>query len=264
MNIHFTDIVLFEKLKKATMVKVVIGSHMYGTNNVNSDIDYLYIYATSENELLSPFKTHHQLQYKEDGIDHNFVSIHNFIHNTLSGDSTINFEVIHSSALNGTALQWLYENRQMFVTYNIIRSYIGLCRRDINHYGRYKTDQERYKRFGHIIRGVIYTSALLNNAFDFNGCNITAVGEMVKGEFNSGKKLKEITKTTSDLRILVTNACDNNSLNLGKTIKVMDGTYLNEWFIALCLSDMFKSKQSDIMDFSMDSFINSIENWVTY
>lgn len=31
MNIHFTDIELFEKLKSATLAKVVVGSHMYGT-----------------------------------------------------------------------------------------------------------------------------------------------------------------------------------------------------------------------------------------
>ena len=33
MNIHFTDIELFEKLKKTTLTKVKVGSHMYGTNN---------------------------------------------------------------------------------------------------------------------------------------------------------------------------------------------------------------------------------------
>lgn len=33
MNIHFTDKELFEKLKLATIVKVKVGSHMYGTNH---------------------------------------------------------------------------------------------------------------------------------------------------------------------------------------------------------------------------------------
>ena len=81
MNIHFKNKELFEKLKSATIAKVIVGSHMYGTNTESSDIDYLYIYATSENELNSFIKVHHQLQYKEDGIDHNFVSLHNFLNN---------------------------------------------------------------------------------------------------------------------------------------------------------------------------------------
>lgn len=80
MNIHFDNKELFEKLKSATIAKVVIGSKMYGTYDASkSDIDYLYIYATSENELNSFIKTHHQLQYKEDGIDYNFVSLHTFL-----------------------------------------------------------------------------------------------------------------------------------------------------------------------------------------
>ncbi len=34
MNIHFNDRQLFEKLKSATIVKCVVGSHMYGTNDM--------------------------------------------------------------------------------------------------------------------------------------------------------------------------------------------------------------------------------------
>lgn len=48
MNIHFTDKELLNKLKSATIAKVVIGSNMYGTNTEKSDVDYLYIYATSK------------------------------------------------------------------------------------------------------------------------------------------------------------------------------------------------------------------------
>lgn len=264
MNIHFTDKELFKKLKAATLVKCLVGSHMYGTNNVNSDKDYLYIYATSENELLSPFKAHHQLQYKEDGVDYNFVSLHNFINNTLSGDSTINFEVIYSDILDNTSLNWLSENKNMFITYSVIRSYIGLTRRDINHYGKYKSDKERIKRFTHILRGMLYTKDLLLNKFDFKVCNEKTITELHKNEFNSGKRLKEITKITSELREDLTYACNNNTLNLGKTIKVDDGIKLNNWMIELCKSSEFLEKQKELTNFDMSLFIDSIENWVAY
>ena len=69
MNIHFANKELFEKLKSATIVKCLVGSRIYGNHTNGSDYDYLHIYATSENELNSFIKVHHQLQYKEDGID---------------------------------------------------------------------------------------------------------------------------------------------------------------------------------------------------
>ena len=108
-----------KKLKKATIAKVRVGSFVYGTDTIESDEDFLYIYATSENELLSVIQTQHQLQYKSNNgyylntrdIDHNFVSLHNFIKNIISGDSSINYEVIQSEELIGTDLEWLIKYR---------------------------------------------------------------------------------------------------------------------------------------------------------
>lgn len=175
MNIHFTDKELFEKLKNATLAKVVVGSHMYGTQNIfgdnTSDIDYLHIYATSTNELNTVFNTHHQLQYKEDGIDYNFVSLHTFIKNILNGDSTINFEVVQSDQLENTHLEWLIKYRKDFITYTMIKSYNGFCKRDLKHFHKAKTEYERSKRFGHIIRGFLYSRDMLYSQWDFKAVN---------------------------------------------------------------------------------------------
>ena len=65
MNIHFEDKILFEKLKSATIVRCLVGSRCYGTHTLDSDHDYLYIYATSENELNSFITTHHQFIKKK-------------------------------------------------------------------------------------------------------------------------------------------------------------------------------------------------------
>ena len=97
MNIHFEDKDLFEQLKRESLVKVKVGSHLYGMETDESDVDYLYIYLKPENMKDSFIWEHHQLQYKEDGVDHNFVDLHTFIRNILTGDSTINFEVLHSN-----------------------------------------------------------------------------------------------------------------------------------------------------------------------
>jgi predicted nucleotidyltransferase len=84
MNIHITDIELFEKLSISTIFSIEIGSKMYGLDNDNSDRDILCIYATSDNELNSFYMTHHQIQYKENNTDYIFVNIHNFIRNCLA------------------------------------------------------------------------------------------------------------------------------------------------------------------------------------
>lgn len=43
MNIHFTNEKLFDTLNDNTIIKIRVGSHMYGLDNKNSDIDYFTI-----------------------------------------------------------------------------------------------------------------------------------------------------------------------------------------------------------------------------
>jgi len=89
---------------------------MYGTDNENSDTDILHIYVQTKEESNSfvKFQNHHQLQFKKDNVDYIFTDIFTFLKNLMSGDSTINFEVIHSETLKGTCLEFLYNERKSF------------------------------------------------------------------------------------------------------------------------------------------------------
>ena len=262
MNIHFTDKELFEKLKSATIAKCVVGSHMYGTNTETSDTDYLYIYATSENELNSFIKTHHQLQYKEDGIDYNFVSLHNFMNNTLNGDSSINFEVINSDALIGTDLEFLNTYRKSFLTYTIVRSYLGFARRDIKHFFRAETEYDKLKRLKHIVRGYLYSVDMINGCFDFNDCNKRLLD--IELNVSSNKQLKEYEGLISNLRNELTEKFNGKTLGLAQKFNVEDGIKITKLFTEYCSSESFKNKQNLLKDFDMTMFINSFENWVEY
>jgi len=262
MNIHFTDPILFEKLKSATIVKVVIGSHMYGTNTQSSDMDYLYIYATSENELLSFIKTHHQLQYKEDGIDHNFVSLHCFLANCISGDSSINFEVINSNSLIGTHLEFLYHNRDSFLTYTVIRNFLGLARRDVKHFYSAKTEADKIKRLKHAIRGYIYARDMIAGDFDFSRCNQELLG--VAMDHTSNKQIKEYDIKISFLRNELANKFNGKTLGLPQHIDVTEGIKITEEFLNYCKSSGYKEKMGHLKDFDLSAFINSFENWVEY
>jgi len=262
MNIHFTDKELFERLKSATIAKVVVGSNMYGTNTQDSDIDYLSIYATSENELLSFIKTHHQLQYKEDGIDYNFVSLHNFLENCLSGDSTINFEVICSPALIGTELEFLHTHRKSFLTYSVVRSYLGLARRDVKHFFSAKTESDKIKRLKHTIRGYIYARDMIAGDFDFNRCNRELLGMEIN--HTSNKQINEYGNKISGLRDELSYKFNGKTLGLPQHINVTEGIKITDEFLNYCRSKEYKEKRDHLKDFDLSAFINSFENWVEY
>jgi len=146
---------LFDNLIKSSFVKIEIGSKMYGLEHENSDTDILCIYNTSKRELLMFDRSHHQIQFKVDGVDYLFVNIHTFISNTISGDSTINFEIINSKSLLGTELDFLYKYKYYFYNYKIIRSYLGLARRDLKRINiDSKTDFDKNKKIAHAYRGL--------------------------------------------------------------------------------------------------------------
>ena len=274
MNIHFTDKNLFEKLKKATLAKVVVGSRMYGIHNddINkgplSDTDFLYIYATSENELTSAIQTHHQLQFiDEDGNDHNFVSLHTFVRNILNGDSTINFEVVQSGALFNTNLEWLHDLRSHFITYTIIRSYLGLARRDVKHYHKANTEELKKKRLGHIIRGYIYAKDMIHDQFNFKIANCQLKIILDNLDVSNNKTLKEYDAAISNLRDELNEKFNNKTLGLAQHMNIKGASGLTYCMNYFCRSNddtYFNEKQKHLNEFDMSYFINAFENWVEY
>lgn len=264
MNIHIEDKELFEKLKEATIVKTLIGSHLYGINNSKSDKDYLYIYATSENELTSVIKTHHQLQYKEDGVDHNFVSLHTFIENILNGDSTINFEIVNSKQLVGTDLEWLYNIGEYFLTYTVIRSYLGFARRDVKFFYKSETDYEKRKKLKHIIRGYIYARNMLDYEWDFEESNNELISSNIDIIDIKSKIVRGFESKISLLRKDLNKRLNDNNLKYAQKMSYKNGMDLTNKLLSFCKSKTFKNKQKILNNFDLSLFINSFENWVEY
>jgi len=163
MNIHITDKELFKGLLASSFVKIEVGSTMYRLGHKGSDLDLLCIYHTSDRELVSMDMSHHQLQYKHEDIDYLFISIHSFLRNCMSGDSTINFEVINSDKLVGTSLEFLYLHRLEFYTYKVLRSYLGLAKRDLKRISiDANTNFGKNKKVSHAYRGLYSARAVFN------------------------------------------------------------------------------------------------------
>jgi predicted nucleotidyltransferase len=234
MNIHFDNKEVFEELKRLSIFNIKIGSWMYGTNDEFSDSDILYIYVPSYEEMNSMASNHHQFQYKEDGIDHIFVDIYNFIKNSLNGDSTINFEVINHPSLIGTDLEFLYNMRLAFSNHKIIRSYLGMARRDIKHISNGATDRDKNKKLNHVLRGYTFCELIIAKCFNTN----IPKGSSLYNKIESNKLLtdgrerhgigKGLLEDVSALREKVNSKLDAGTLGFPQYMGVVDMYLLDE------------------------------------
>lgn len=171
--------------------KFLIGSHLYKTNDQNSDTDYLIIYYPFKNQLTSAFNNHHQFQYKdiENNIDYNFVDIITFVKNLVKGDSTINYELLYSDEFKNSKLGFLCDYIEDFRTYTIIKAYLGFANRDLRLLKKRKTNKDKLAGLFHAQRSYIIAQNIYcrNVSLDFkqlkNDINLSwikHIGDMIK------------------------------------------------------------------------------------
>ena len=121
------------------------GSHLYGTNSHNSDLDFKGIYMPDFNNILrnrisksinlSTNQTHEK--NKPDDIDFEIYSLHYFIHLACEGE-TVALDMLHApkNMITETSDIWgkIVSNRQKFYTKNL-KAFIGYARRQASKYG---------------------------------------------------------------------------------------------------------------------------------
>ncbi len=267
MNIHVNDIKLFEHLKACALVRLEIGSKMYNLNHEKSDVDYLYILPTSDAQLNSFQQSYHQLQYLEEGIDHNFISLHQFIRNSLSGDSTINFECINSEQLVNTCLEILFAQRESFANYKIVRSYLGLARRDGKAYFKHSDDAYQQKRLIHIIRGYYFAKSIVNHNFNLIDDNILEEAKRVRGITDPKERkgvLNYYLDSVSKLRDELNEMLNSKILNLPQFMGVEQQILLDTTLNMIMGSAEYKQKKRLGGIYDLTPFYDANENWVSY
>lgn len=249
MNIHFTDKKIFKDLKSSSLVNIDIGSSMYGTTDNSSDVDRLYIYIPSKEDDLSFTSTHHQFQYKEDGVDHLFINIHDFISNALNGDSTINFESINYEALKDSEVSFLYDMRFSFHNYKIVRSYLGLCRRDIKYLNKGGTsERDKNKKLGHILRGYKFAKAIIDGDFSptIDGYLLEKITKIKSFNYEQRFRLTGVLQEKiSIFRDRLNAMLDDNTLGLPSYMKEEDQDKLDTYLHELSKTDSWKEKKKD-------------------
>lgn len=269
MNIHIKDKDFFHSLQSASLASARFGSHLYKTNDQFSDSDIHYVYTTSEIETISFLKSHHHLQYKEEGIDHIFVNLHTFLSNVIKGDSTVLFEIIHSDAFKGTSLEFLYNMRIAFNNYAIIRAYLGYSRRDIQHYHKKETHREQLKALGHIHRGYFFAKSLMEGNFSLINNDFLEVFAEIKKitetDFKTKKHfLNKGQELVTELRNELNHQFNNNLLGLPKYMTIGDMNNLDFKLKQLMISQEWNTKKSNLDSFDMSLFYDAYENEINY
>lgn len=262
MNLHFKDIELFEKLKAATLHKAVIGSSMYGTNDENSDIDYLYIYVPSISERNTFYPSHHQLQYKENGVDHNFVNLFTFFKNCINGDSTINFEIINHESIKNSPLVFLWDMKHAFYNYKILRSYNGLARRDIRELPKQTSEADKSKKLAHVLRGHEFSKMIMEKTFN------PIITEELKSKikrikaidhWNERKTVTEFLKEeVENYRKYISELYDSDKFPMPTFMSVENQILLDNHMTKLINSDVWKERCNWFMN--LNAFYEANEN----
>ncbi len=263
MNLHFKDTELFEKLEKATLFKAVVGSHMYGTNTEKSDLDYLSIYVPSISERNTFYQSHHQLQFKGDGVDHNYVNVFTFLKNLINADSTINLEVVCHESIKDSCLGFLYEIRDVFYNYKIVRGYTGFCNRDLKHLPKQPNDYEKNKKLCHVVRGLDFAKQVYDKKFS------PIISEETKESFDIIMSIDnwEIRKKVTDslkeevdaYRKFISEKYDSADFHLPTFMKVENQKILDYEISKLIKTDNWKEKSQWHMD--LDMFYDANENY---
>lgn len=242
MNIHFNNRDLFNSLKSSALETVSFGSKLYNLETDSSDSDVLYIHAEASNLKNSFIWEHHQLQFKDQNIDHIFTSLQLFLRNLMTGDSTINFEVLHSEEFKNGDFKFLYDFRHEFYNYNIIKSYLGLAKRDLKQVQ--SNSFINYKKLSHAYRGIVSAEAILNKNYD----NLLS---QYQDDYKVIKSLK-VTQSCGDVQSLI-NSLELRMNNLRDELNIK----LNQRTITRVLSVNSMGK----LDSWLDSFAGS-ENYL--
>ena len=201
MNIHIKDDKLFHDLLDSTFFNVKMGSDLYGLKDEHSDTDFLCIYSPSVNQMTSFNKSIHQIQYKdiEHHVDYVFTDLYSFFWNLLNGDSTINFEILHSEEYKHSEFGEFFKDiTSNLRTYSVIVAYLGFANRDIKHFWKEKTERDKIKKLLHIIRGFDFANQIFYNYENFSLSTNTLKEKKKSLQTLNGKALDDVCKSCLD------------------------------------------------------------------
>jgi hypothetical protein len=159
--------------KQSTIVKMIYGSHLYGTSTPESDQEYKGVYMPSKRDIyigrISRSLTNNTKKDKGEGvkntpndIDDEFYSLHHFISLACEGQ-TVALDMLHAPDDMILKKNWIWDeiikNREKFYTKNL-KAFIGYARRQAAKYGIKGSRLDDAKRFIDALSGSAEESRL--------------------------------------------------------------------------------------------------------
>jgi len=133
-------------MKEQVVVKMMFGSHLYGTNTPNSDTDYKGVFLPTRDQIFlgNIPKSYNNAKKKPEGqknsqadVDMEAYSLHYFIKLACEGQ-TVALDMLHAPTdmVEATSNIWLdiVANRERFYTKNL-KAFVGYARRQVSKYG---------------------------------------------------------------------------------------------------------------------------------
>jgi len=205
MNIHINKS-QHEYLQKLVEKSYRIGSHLYGTSNENSDVDVLCVYDPDEfiSLTITEFNCTHQFQYKdvENNIDYIYTTSPQFRLNQMSGESTINSDVL--LFIGNPKLEACF-------TYKVIKGYLGMAKRDLKQY------KEGRHKLIHAKRGLYCAEMLMNK-------RVPSL-EVIRTFYNMEHDVQELIECEKQLRNKLTDMFNKDEIKMYYIPQILQGGY---------------------------------------
>ena len=128
------------------IVKMLFGSHLYGTSTINSDTDYKGIFLPNKNDIIlgnvpksinSMTKTGTNAKNTANDVDTEIYSLHYFLHLACEGQ-TVALDMLHApkNMILASSAVWdeIVRERHRFYTCNL-QAFIGYARKQAAKYG---------------------------------------------------------------------------------------------------------------------------------
>jgi hypothetical protein len=164
MNIKITK-KQYDSIKEFVIYKFIFGSHLHGTNNEESDRDVICIIDNIFDEFTPktlgkylPNQNTFQYDDLENNVQNIYMTETQFFNGLFSGDANIVADIVLLSP--SFKIEYEYTNEQLLFmcrTYKIIKSYLGMVKRDLKYFDKNPKKQK------HCIRGLYMTECLINN-----------------------------------------------------------------------------------------------------
>jgi len=140
-------------------------------NTSGEDRDLLHIVIPNPSMDQGMVDVNHSLFYKdvENKVDHIYITPRGFINGIITGSNTLFFEVLCDGLLAGTCLEFLEDHIEDFMTYKLMKAFIGVAKRDYKQSSKHKEKDKKLKwalEYTNMVRRSLGESLLDINLLD--------------------------------------------------------------------------------------------------